>query len=279
MKAQTMMVTPEMANTWLENNTCNRKLDPKRVKLYKEAMMAGRWETNGESICFDESGRLRNGQHRLKAIVESGATLMLVVVTDVPFTTNTFDVGKNRTEIDYATLRGFDLNSAILAAASLVYYDGGEKRFIRSEKIDYIQRDLTEWHKSNKYCRRGVSDSIMKKAGCLAAVFIALKEGLLTDESAEAFCQIVNTNRPNEGYVPDAALILFRTLSQGIKINDKDVSHGHAFGTACLEITYRAINDFVAGKRPKQNYKPDGKAVDLCKSFKKTRIDQIKMVV
>lgn len=275
MKATVMTVTPEMASKWLESNVYNRNIDPKTVKTYKEAMMAGRWEINGESICFDTLGRLRQGQHRLTAMVESGATLELVIVTEVPYTTNVYDVGKRRTELDYATLRGITLNNLIVAAASLVYYAAGSQMPIRSEKVDYISNDIAEWNKVYTCCYHGASKAILKKAGCLAALFMAFKAGLLTEKQADDFCQIVNSGRPVEGNIPDAPLTLYRTLMQGIKHNGQ-LMYGNNFQKACLEVTYKAIEDFVGCKHPKQNYKPNGNAVEMCKEFKRLYVKDLK---
>ena len=43
-------------------------------------MQDGKWRLNGKTICFDSTGRLLNGQHRLSAVVRSGVTLTTVVV-------------------------------------------------------------------------------------------------------------------------------------------------------------------------------------------------------
>ena len=66
-------VTPDMARTYLKSNTHNRPLDAARVSKYAADMRAGRWLVSPETISFDEHGVLLNGQHRLGAIVESGA--------------------------------------------------------------------------------------------------------------------------------------------------------------------------------------------------------------
>lgn len=43
-------------------------------------MQDGKWKLNGKTICFDRTGRLLNGQHRLSAVVRSGVSLTTVVV-------------------------------------------------------------------------------------------------------------------------------------------------------------------------------------------------------
>lgn len=46
-------------------------------------MKTGRWVLNGETICFDSNGVLRDGHHRLLAIIESGVTIEVLVVRGV----------------------------------------------------------------------------------------------------------------------------------------------------------------------------------------------------
>lgn len=74
------MVTPRMAKSWLDHNTLNRRLRPKRVLELVRAIESGQWQYTGESISFDTNGVLSNGQHRLAAIVASGIACEALVV-------------------------------------------------------------------------------------------------------------------------------------------------------------------------------------------------------
>lgn len=83
MKLQVIRVTPELAERWLKNNGKNRSISIPHVKRLATAMLSGKWSLNGQTICFDESGRLLDGQHRLSAVVMSGVTVEMVIATDV----------------------------------------------------------------------------------------------------------------------------------------------------------------------------------------------------
>lgn len=78
---QREVITPEIAKAWLEFNTDNyRNLSPSCVKNYAGIMARGAWdEKEPNAIQFDWWGVLRNGQHRLAAIKDSGVTLTLWV--------------------------------------------------------------------------------------------------------------------------------------------------------------------------------------------------------
>lgn len=73
-------VTPKVAFAWLENNRRNRTLRQEVVDMYAEQMTAGEWRMTGDPIRFSESGTLLDGQHRLAAILQSGAFLPMVIV-------------------------------------------------------------------------------------------------------------------------------------------------------------------------------------------------------
>lgn len=74
-----MDVGPDKAANWLEGNTHNRPIHQLRVDQYAADMKAGRWRLTHQGIAFDVNGILRDGQHRLWAVVESGCTVRIPV--------------------------------------------------------------------------------------------------------------------------------------------------------------------------------------------------------
>jgi hypothetical protein len=74
-------VSPEMAAAWLGKGLDGqRPLNKKHVIRLASEMVAGRWMLNNDAVCFDRDGRVINGQHRLSAVVASGATVPMMVV-------------------------------------------------------------------------------------------------------------------------------------------------------------------------------------------------------
>lgn len=74
------IITPEQAQAYLDNNAKHRPIKDKKVAEYMAQMQDGAWKLNGKAICFDSTGRLLNGQHRLSAVVRSGVSLTTLVV-------------------------------------------------------------------------------------------------------------------------------------------------------------------------------------------------------
>lgn len=73
-------ITPAMAKQYLSHNAYHRKVKKKKVNEYVLTLQAGQWRLNGKTITFDSNGRLLGGQHRLHAVVESGISLLTLVV-------------------------------------------------------------------------------------------------------------------------------------------------------------------------------------------------------
>ena len=79
MHSQVIKLTPPLAESWLEQNTFNRKVSRHTVSRYAHDMKSGAWTLNHQGIAFDENGVLVDGQHRLMAVIESGAEVDMMV--------------------------------------------------------------------------------------------------------------------------------------------------------------------------------------------------------
>jgi len=97
-----------------------RKARPRKVTLYATEMTTGRWKVNGDTIKFDDQGRLIDGQHRLMAAIQAGLTLTSFVARglDADDAFATLDVGARRSTADYLRYHGFASNVALLAASA-----------------------------------------------------------------------------------------------------------------------------------------------------------------
>lgn len=74
-----ILVTPEQAKKWLQENTRNRQLSGRIVHKYAAMMKAGEWLTTHEGIALYQDGKLADGQHRLAAIIEANCAIELNV--------------------------------------------------------------------------------------------------------------------------------------------------------------------------------------------------------
>lgn len=110
-------VTPDVAAEWLATNGVNRALSPQTVAKYARDMRAGRWALTGESVKFCTTGRLRDGQHRLAAVVAADVPVALFITRGLaPEAQLVMDSGRSRSAADALVLRG--VRNATLASST-----------------------------------------------------------------------------------------------------------------------------------------------------------------
>lgn len=103
------------------NEVRNRTVTPDTVTKYARDMRNNDWLWTGEPIQIDHDGYIRNGQHRLLAIIESGVTLDLIVISDVdPKAQLVMDVGRPRGTGAQMQLLGVKSAHHITAMANLL---------------------------------------------------------------------------------------------------------------------------------------------------------------
>jgi len=118
MKLVTETIGPERASELLAMNSGNfRQLSRRRVAQYAQDMTDGNWEVNGETIKISSESIILDGQHRLHAIVKSGATIETAVVYDITCDGTHIDRGATRKASDWLRHEGF-LNCTNLAATA-----------------------------------------------------------------------------------------------------------------------------------------------------------------
>lgn len=99
----------------------NRPQSGRGLKRYIAAMKRG-WKLTGEPIIFSKSGRLLNGQHRLKACQESGTSFSCLVVFGIDDDAFKFmDIGIVRTAAHIFSIEEVPNATQIAAAARLLY--------------------------------------------------------------------------------------------------------------------------------------------------------------
>lgn len=116
-------VTPQMAAQWLQTMVGNRPLSQGKAIEYAIVMEEGQWKVNGETVKFDDQGRLIDGQHRLQACMladKSFKTYVAYGISDEDAFA-TIDVGKTRSHGDIFGIAGYPSSNIASGAALLVY--------------------------------------------------------------------------------------------------------------------------------------------------------------
>lgn len=84
MRVRISQITPAVAEKFLKQNRRNRDLVQSKVDTYARDMSSGLWGISESAICFDTAGQLMNGQHRLRAVIDSGATIQSIIAEGMP---------------------------------------------------------------------------------------------------------------------------------------------------------------------------------------------------
>lgn len=240
------LITLEKAEYYLSLNKQNRRIRRATVDKYKRDILSGSWDyyTTDNKISISEDNELKDGQHRLTAVVESGYPVWMRVFTGISNKANIFDRGAIRSTADILNLSGkFEhVSSDICSTAKLLC-----RLCLRgnSIKISISDSDVGRMLNGNysfidkavRITRSGGNHAISKKAPCMAATTVALKAGISEDDLME-FYKIVNSGFPS-GQNPSPAIVLNKYL---IKMKLKEAAPEQE---QLFNFTVQAIYDFI----------------------------------
>ena len=258
------MITPEKAMEYLDSNTANyRKLSMAKVYPMAEDMRKGRWQLNGETIVFSKNGTLKDGQHRLKAIAESGVTVPVLVAREVDEDVDIFDCGGGRTIQQWGNAKGQSVSSQAAAIAGIIVrgFRGNAPRGVLQ---DYIDRHIDELREAVRISSLGKSKPIGRKGSIAMSVYIARRFQMLSDDSLEAFFRIFNTG------ISDLSV----TNSSPAQISSRQILTKIIGGGAGAQekqlcVVLQALMDFRKGRSRKIDYPYNPKILDYVTEIRK----------
>lgn len=150
MDPEYVLITPEMAANLLESNGNNRNLSEGTVKAYANDMLNGNWDyKTGSAISIDENGILRDGQHRLAAIVMSGVTIPTWVIRNVS-SDGIYDNNRKRSNSDQISIMKPEYENVykstryISVARQIITHGHFNRRMVTPKEII----DFTDIHKN-----------------------------------------------------------------------------------------------------------------------------------
>lgn len=210
--AELVTITPDLAAGWLDRNTNNRNVRPRKVSTYAAEILRGDWVVTGEGVKFDWDGRLIDGQHRLMAVVEADAPVQMFVFHGLaPDAQLVLDTGTKRTAADalkFAGVTGCGLiQLAAAARIGILWTDGLYKRSgsgANSSDRDITSTEVVDWVAANpdaiRACAR--ADLVRKSTGISASVlgFAWLLFARIDEDDAERFfADVTNMRTTGQG--------------------------------------------------------------------------------
>lgn len=248
MQPEVININKQIALEMLRHNTQNRDVDNKLITTYARQMKEGLWEENGESICFGEDGTLKDGQHRLMAIVRADVSVPTVVVRNVKDAVTLYDDHKKRTmnnQMQIKEQRSISNIMSSVVSACLIGFTNSNC-VGQLEIINYYAKHSADLDTAMSYALKGQRSPIMRKAGATLAVYAAVRLDLLKTGALSDFCEMVNTGLPVGNAIFEPSL----TLRKIIMV---ERGWGTLSGRKRLfEITWQMIDDFAHGIRTRR---------------------------
>lgn len=239
--------TPELASKLLATQIINRPIRTLRLNQLICEIQNGGLKTCPDPICIGVGGDLRNGQHRLTAILVTGKAQTLWFAYDVPEDA-VIDRGLERSLEDSLYMRGMiskDFDKRVYASLAKRYLIVSDGKKVRSdsEYAEFITKYGSLMDKAIRLSQKGKHNPIAKKAGFQTAILAALIRGIDENE-LEKFCYVVNTGFA-EGVGQSSAVILRQF------IQDNPVT-GEVAINRLVVWTETALRDFL-DRRPRRN--------------------------
>lgn len=185
-----VMMTPEKAEGILKGNTNNRKMRAEHVEFLTKEMASGNWHPgSNDMIVVATDGTLLNGQHRLTAVVKSGASVVLTVMWGASHDSySIMDKGMKRKPSDFFRHNGTPYANSIPVVAGFILSNRGGLELGVRNHVGYSAQELWDEFTQNE------------QTYLSSLTFAArLGPGVLATTAATAFVNILaNTKYPEK---------------------------------------------------------------------------------
>lgn len=241
------LITPKAAEEYLSHNDNNprRNINRTMVDSYARDIMANKWFANGEPIVFDANGDLKDGQHRLMAVVKANVPVFMFVIRDIDPEYTTFDYGAPRRMCHEL---GVGRNVEVIAnvIVSNAYAAGKPSKGIVR---DYMIRHQETINKAINLSQIGTSKAIGLKRDVYTAIYLMLRCGE-NESEIERFMRVVNTQFMLTDRESSSAIVLFKYLNERKRVTAQRYDILNGMSTVML-----AFADFSNGTKRTRNYK------------------------
>jgi hypothetical protein len=117
-----VIIYPHEAKQILEERFPNRSLRQDAVVYYSRLMKSGKFLFNGEPLVFSDTGKLMDGQHRLRALIDADKPQVFLVMFGIPEDAfPTFDNGRKRTHVDAGNIANLNDSVLVMGGAQRLY--------------------------------------------------------------------------------------------------------------------------------------------------------------
>ena len=225
-----MDITPAMAAEMLQRNTGNRPIKKTHLKGLVSEIANGRFMETGDSIKFSNTGLLLDGQHRLQACVDAGATIRTIVACGLsPEIFTVLDSGAKRSVANMLEGLGHanpnDLGAAVKVASVIAGMWSGSSwwtlsnaRFSGNDALQGIADgafNFDDMHLSGHARKLCVTHSAL-----MAFIALGRRSGIQTSDLVSFIARCAEGNDISHGD-PRLALKAFTTHSRNLPYNTR----------------------------------------------------------
>lgn len=229
-ETKVVKITPKMAEQLLARNHVNRPLNESNVNSFCEILKRGEFMLSHQGIAIDTNDWLRDGQHRLTAIIRTGIAAVMQVTTGVsPESYQVMDVGGRRRTV--AEIYDISNKHAAVARLMAVIEDKTKHSGITAQYlVPYIKASAPYFEDLHGYCSSNTK--VWSSAGVQTAAIIRMMDGEDKDYVKLVYYALVHMDFDS---MPKVAQTLFRQVQTG-----KSKGHGTDFFARCLKVfTYK----------------------------------------
>lgn len=255
-----VFITPEIAEGYLAKNYRNRTIIPSKLKyLENQLIVNGKFDLTHQGIAIAEDGELLDGQHRLKAILDTGIGTYMMVCFNAersPY----IDIGTKRREKDSWVMAGIVEKGSKgdrTLVSSLVNFiilrvKGKAASLLMTpyEKYEVYMKNQKIIDKAVDICNAGGKACNARSAAVLYAVCCAYKGGVSGEKLSEWFRILTTMDYYVEG--DEKATQAGRSIRlMSMFLNERKVSikgGGREFAETVIKKAESSIRWYNAGK-------------------------------
>jgi hypothetical protein len=239
---------PVTAQADLDAGAKNRPRNEFRAERIAADISAGHWRENGETLVYDETGRLMDGQTRLRACILANKPLVSYCVFGVPYVVfPSLDTGRSRSGGDIAGLLGFKNCHAIAAVARLIIrYQRGVLTTTGSSTI-IPNEEIKSYLKRNRERLSAAMEFVQKRRGGIVGLlpisqvaFVFYMNAEKHRSKAEEFVEKLATGAELAQQSP---ILILRRRMEGLRGEKHLLTEPQK-----LALVIKAWNAFLAGK-------------------------------
>lgn len=246
MKVNIVNITPVMASEFLSNNGSNRKINKKQLDMIIRTIDEGKWKLTHQGIAFYDDGSLADGQHRLQAIMRTGASLTMPVFTGIKKDSDTImaiDCGKGRSVIDGSLISGVKIKPSDLTLAKGLHFGYEVFTFPKTthlESYELCKKYVEEIKLINALFPK--NKSLITLAPVKVGILNAMRNQEINYDTVSDFCQALVSGEYSESIFVNAVRLRSKLLSTSYSGSSNRIS---AYNMAYNTIVKTSKNEVV----------------------------------